>query len=835
MTTGKETKIQVTGLVQQPNPYSAAPAGSLSMAMNCVSRRKGVIEPLPGNVAQSGIVMAPDCSPIRLFNNWEQSYFISIEKFDGDQFGTELRFSDSATYYSLIFTGNTSYLMQYDPGATQATFSRFRHIISEHSAPVTVEAFSTTAHSTPRMTGLPNPLFCQPSYIADTPANSITGYVAYQAIFRKVYTHFTVDSAPSPIGVGNGSSGSALFVTVYFDPNKDPVRAGDNIVLYRVQQQATFNLLGDDYRQVSVYEITSTDIANGYALIQDRVLDADLGKGAPLYTNSLQEGITQTNLMPPPCVDVATYNDTTFYVSKSSWPIVSLSVPGKFGTLAGGTADVRKNGIGFRTVSSADSTASVNTLSDIPDVTGIAVGQVVVASSAGFPVGTKVTNISGGPPYTITFDQNASTTFVGGTAFICDTVSVRAYKGVSLVASGYVPLVVDLDNWIPALAAAVPGIKVQINSPYDPAASTIPGLDFAVWSPISGIYDRLEVDVTNGQNYANRGTMTGTTGTYRSIQDNAINRAYYSKTSLPEAVAPVNFLDVGNERVLKLWPSESALFAFCTDGLWRITGSGTDWTVNQIDKTVSLVHPDCVTGGENTIFAWCVAGISSVGENGAQVISREAIGPDLDSYMNAVRIAGAPFSFGPQMTFDHRKRELWLNIALRGTSSFSHLMTYIFNMDSGAFTQQTATAIRSLVYSDYLTQMWYTNELDYFLPSTSTWQDVTVVFNPIFAGELGNLKQWIDTNLFIDNIAFSGGTDSVVQILFGGETSGANNKATITATTGQNLHCWVPRRLVSKNQLVYGFTTNPDSSIKMNFRCYGFTVRYRVASETLKR
>lgn len=829
MSTSKQSTIQVTGLVIQPNPYASVPAGSLSQALNCVSRRKGVLEALPGNEALFNSMVSG--TPVRIFNQWENSYFIALQKADGVDYAEYLRFGDSNTMYTSVLLGGVTRTLRFDPGASQATYSRNRHILSEHSAPICVESFSTTSHGLPRVMGLPPPLFAKPNQGGGTPANSSNGFVSYRAIFRKRYTNFVVDSSPSPVGVTQTTAGGSLSATVYFDNVADPIQIGDLVVLYRAKTEATIAAIGDDYRQVVEYELTSADIVAGVATIQDRVMEADLEKGAPLYTNSRQEGATQANLMPPACVDVATYNDTTFYVTKNSWPVVSLSIPGSLGGLS--TVDQRLNGIGIRTITGANLLGSPN-VTGVADVTGIGLGQLVIAPGR-YSAGTRVLSVSGAGPFTVTMDTNAIGASGAAPMFIVDTLEVRGYKDGALVTSGYAPMTVDLDLFARDLAAAVPGIKVQINSVYEESGGRIEALDFAIWSPIPGIYDRIEVDVTNGGNYATRGTVVGTLGSHTSIQDTKTNRVYYSKTSLPEAVPPLNFFDVGNERVMKLWPSESALFAFCTDGLWRITGSGTDWTVNQLDRTTSLVHPDCVDATDNKIFAWLTEGISAVGENGAETISREAIGPALDAYLTEVRLAGAPFSWGPQLACDHRRREVWLNIATRGTSSFFHLQTYIFNFDSGAFTHQTATPIRSLAYSDYRTALITCDSTNYFVPSATTWQSVTVTFNPIFAQDLGQLKEWIDTNLFIDNVSFAGGSNSVVQILFQGETAGANNKFTVDSTTVQNLHCWVPRRASSKTQLVFGFKTNPDTSIKMNFRCYGFTVRYRVASETIKR
>jgi hypothetical protein len=200
------------------------------------------------------------------------------------------------------------------------------------------------------------------------------------------------------------------------------------------------------------------------------------------------------------------------------------------------------------------------------------------------------------------------------------------------------------------------------------------------------------------------------------------------------------------------------------------------------------------------------------------------------------------------MTGDNYRKELWLNLSLAPRVYSDENLpqqfftSYIFNMDSGAFTTQSETQIMCLAYNPYLMRTVTavydgvtTSKL--YRPSTQLWCKPRVVFNPLVAGDMGTLKQWMDVNFFFQEMQLQSGFIQGL-ILASFDEQDAPSERVVTASTVDKSHYWVPRRCAMKEQLIVGFSTVViDDSITgtFDFNLYGFTVRFRVASDTLKR
>jgi len=104
------------------------------------------------------------------------------------------------------------------------------------------------------------------------------------------------------------------------------------------------------------------------------------------------------------------------------------------------------------------------------------------------------------------------------------------------------------------------------------------------------------------------------------------NRVYFSKTSQPEAVPLVNYLDVGGkddpiERIVAL---RDNLFVMKTDGVYIITGSSpSTFGVKLLDNSVSIIAPDSAAILNNQIYMLSTQGIATISDGGVGVISRK--------------------------------------------------------------------------------------------------------------------------------------------------------------------------------------------------------------------
>lgn len=850
--TTKTTVIPVSGLQRGPNRLNCQP-GSLNIANNCVLRRQGVLQPLEGNevyeVWPGKDIPVPDTrDPVRMFVPQKEKYAFTVAKTTGtpnagtgsdvDDFLLTIFNDTTFDNYSSVMIGTTFRDLAFRPGETHMTFHRNRHFITTKDGPLAIEALdSGTDWGTPRISGLPPPVWISNAgaIVAGQPAIlSVSNYFAYRATFLRFSEEkdsFQVMGAPtSPSVVFNpGGTPAAITLRVYFW-DEDPVTESDWIVLYRTAQQDSVDALGDDYREVCRIQLTSTDITNEYVEIQDTVFDSFRSSGAPLYTNSLQEGATRANYPPPLSKDICTFKDTTFYATRDTWPAVTLSIPAAFGDV---TSTDRATGIGTRGLT-GDITIGGTSITNVSsaDAVGLKFGQAI--RGTGVQAGTIIgTPIPTGPTYSVPLTIATTAAIVGGSFFTMDQVRIDGTS--TPITIGDISGTSAIREF--ALALQPYGIKIITGGTYYETANTIEGgVTFVLWVPYGS---EFEVALTNGQNYSPRFTGVFSTNTrpILSISDKQTNRLYFSKTSLPEAVTPLSYIDVGTGNILKMWSNTSAMFVLSTDGLWRVTGDGTNWNVDQIDPTVRLLHPDCVGSLGNDIYAWVSSGLAQINESGAVTFSTDAIGPDLDANADTYLALGAPYLWGPSLAGDNYRREIWLNLnqpRVVGTSARVYDGAYIFNLDTKAFTTQTETEISVLAYAPYLLRLLTLDREDVFVPSDTTVTLAQVEFNPITAGDPGYLKGWIDLNWFLQNIVTSGDT-GLVQGLFDGETSSPFNIRTITSTTGKKLHFLIPRRCSLKEQLIAGFQTLDLDGQRVNFDLLGLTIRSRVASETFKR
>lgn len=115
------------------------------------------------------------------------------------------------------------------------------------------------------------------------------------------------------------------------------------------------------------------------------------------------------------------------------------------------------------------------------------------------------------------------------------------------------------------------------------------------------------------------------TAVAESSDDNArVNRIFYSKYQQPEAVPLVNFLDVGDsdKPIIRIFPLRDSLFIFKEEGLYRISGEVSPFSLSLFDTSCRLIASDSLGVTANVIFGFTKKGIETVSESGASLISR---------------------------------------------------------------------------------------------------------------------------------------------------------------------------------------------------------------------
>lgn len=149
---------------------------------------------------------------------------------------------------------------------------------------------------------------------------------------------------------------------------------------------------------------------------------------------------------------------------------------------------------------------------------------------------------------------------------------------------------------------------------------------------VDGVY---EIDYVNTTQFritpASAVTVVGTSAAFESIlvaegssNEEQPHRVYYSKYQEPEAVPILNYFDIGatDKAILRIFPLRDSLFVFKQDGLYRISGETTPFTVALFDSSCILIAPDSVAVSNNQVYGWTTQGVSIITEAGVNIISR---------------------------------------------------------------------------------------------------------------------------------------------------------------------------------------------------------------------
>jgi hypothetical protein len=877
----KATTVRVSGLALQTNPLDGeAPLGSLKVADNVYLRRPGILEPankltsttltgFPGGVNQMVLKSSADA-----FDNYV-SNFVRATGANDDAAGLQIQDVGTGTsaYFSAVRSKDSATpdrTLQFQPGRTFTTYSRDRRIYSGEQAPVTLTRDMAGSSWELRIAGLQQPNGVQARTSAIAPLAAVTiapasSQAYYRAVFYRKYQNYTLVSAPSAATmlINSGAAAFAVKVDVNWPDESTPANVGDICIIYRTKFVSIGTDPGSVFQECTRGTLDSTAVANGLITIRDLCPDNNLGP--ELYTNEGQEGATQANYPPPDSRGVCTYNDTTFYVMNRDWPAVNDIGINDFGSINGGAVVGVYSATNATTLSAGanvivfsgnlTSNLSVGMVVSQADIFTGAIGYVSSVTYSAGPNQTSVTiNNSYGLAGTITGGPlTAGTT----TFYVADSVRfhVTLYSGGT---ADYLCWYRDTDPWlIPAnFGSGSSQLRSLVVSSID--AYNTPAVSMSFTQAQTGRIQSFEIYVSHGYAYTRLDTVDSTTqiGMRASVQSTSTSRLYYSKTSLPEAVPPSNYFDVGYGRILRLVTDNNSLYAFCTDGVYRITGAGNDWTVIQISKTQRIVHADAVCTQNGQVFAWCADGLYLVSENGCTNLSTAAVGPSLN-LLGGTQLAYFSDKWGTFLASNDYERELYLssNTWFNDTGNWVHNGTYVFNLNTGSWSTRSTIAPQSAAYVPQLSVLYFPRNAStssaslYYDVDGNGWEAPTVVFNDFAAGAPGFLKQWIDANLLIDphTISYKYASppsytkNCKMQFLFDNDAAVAQstNYRYSTEKSLPREHIWVPRRTALKDVLTVGFVSlavdDHAVAVSVYFQLQGITLRYRVASETFQK
>lgn len=803
--------VRPLGLMTTPNPNGQYPPGAMSIADGLVLRKAGTLATCPGLQNTVTLSGANNDDLIRLLMPLSAGHVYAFNHTTGNVW-TVWENANTAALPSIV-TGGTALFSQ---ARVQATRSRDRMIVNSLRGCMVGDSMapSNSTERALRVAGLPQPSIFPINFAFPTngpiPAGVTIGYSAL--ITREFADGYIVKSVPAPAIRYNNVGVNTLQLTIRISwINAGVVKAGDFVEIYRTDGLATASPdadPGSTMKLVSRVQLTATDITNALIDIVDRqAMTAPFytTTGRELYTNPYQEGSLGSNRQPDTCQSLATYKGFTFYGNLTERAQVVLSVPGSvFGSALSRNAYRRANGIGAR-LTNGTSTLGNPTITAVPvaDIVGIVAGQYWFDGSGIFAIGTRVVSVGA---TSITMNANA---LVGGAFTDKIIVDIIELDGVTFPISGAATIGVS------------PVYETSNNQSvsYDSGA-TSDGLVTVVEQAV--VYG----SIAGSQNITVRGTrgafysppipeFNATVQTFSPVTTKNLMR--WSKDSEPEHVPSSNETQVGTGTIIAFVSTKDALWIFCTDGIYRLSGDGGVWRIDQVAPGCILCGPRCATNLKEVVYAYTNYGLVAVVDSGIVPISDQIVRGSFP---------GPPFA----ETADLLIGRMDIESEVLFSASSAVAQTIIFNTTTKAFTTNGFIQVTAFAYQDQptsgLARLLIARANTGSKPEYAEWQQFSTSyvqpqanFRPIDDGHPMLNKQWIDvTYMFRSEAAgltLIGSADGVTQGT-GIVTGRQDGEAAI--------NIGLDRAHAIRTKLSPGFVLLTPITATTNF--YGFSARY---------
>jgi hypothetical protein len=629
----QQLTIAPAGLFTDPNPLSAAPDGAMAEALNVVIARPGVVEPRPGLQAQSSFTSIANDEDI-----------IRMVPFEGDILVLTKDVSDG-TGHAYWYSANDDMVQAGSfMGATSAwTFT----VGQAHAAAMGGNLYITSSEGVFRCTapgddnayraGIPRP----PPTIVDLETTGGINYPfaaetswAYRICETLTAGRLTVRSAPSSRVLERSYTGTAAsYVEHTF------ARTPGNVSeFYRSEIASAWDgSPSDELSMIGTAAASSSEFNDDASTTGIR--------GASLYTNATQQGALLENGLTPLCRDVASFREMPFFAGATRAPTMTFDVLA-FGFDWRGLNDSYSDRLTYLACSGGGVTVTLGS----PTITGLTAAQVAklrvgmrVCDTAGipdggvadaqFPVSTYITVVGA---TSITLNNNA---LANGTDFIAmdwmeiavtdagGTQTERVFF--SNLSSG--TYTIQSREAIPLAGTDVGGpqlLAAKFSSLFTDPLVTMSAFGDGIVSPWTFLIESFAYDVTSiTVKISNEGAtperIDRTTGKTATASGSAATLAW-GKPGEPEHVPPGYFTEIGaaDKAILRVLPTRDSLLVFKEDGTWRVSGYSPDsLQVDELDRTMRLVHPDAACEWDGQVAAWTNKGVMLVSDGGAQEIS----------------------------------------------------------------------------------------------------------------------------------------------------------------------------------------------------------------------
>lgn len=321
--------MKMAGLFTHPNPFSEAPLGALVKAKNMVVDKEGVVETRRGLKKYGTLLTLAGSEKINAILNYKDAlivHYASKLARDSDGLGTW-------TDYSGTFVAPTNAV------AIRGLEANKNFYFTTSAGVKKLDSISGTPGSAGMYKGLDG----------TATSTGATGFLAdnNQVAYRVVWgitdaNNNLVLGAPSQrflgLNVGSGTTKDmSLVITI-----PDGVTTSHFFQVYRsVASGGATTVPNDELALVYEANPTAGQITAKSITFTDSVVESL--RGTLLYTNPSQQGISQSNDIPPLCQDMAFYKNQTFFantISKQRRIITLISVGGTIGIQANDTLTI---------------------------------------------------------------------------------------------------------------------------------------------------------------------------------------------------------------------------------------------------------------------------------------------------------------------------------------------------------------------------------------------------------------------------------------------------------------------------------------------------------------
>jgi hypothetical protein len=809
--TSRQTVVAPLGLILLPNPYGQYPAGALAQAQNVVCRAPGELWQAPsfGNFTTFGANgnLVQKMFPIDAGHiyTWDRDTgTLTWRVRDPFISNTAVAIPSIASVFGLFF----------DTGQIWPIRARERMLVNTRTCGVFVGdnmAPPTTADAALRSAGMPQPhmRFNGAGLGSVIPGNTTVGYAA--VLKRTFADGYEVVSVPSPVAVFSAiSSTQDPGFTVLWSSTAGVV-AGDLIEVYRTdgtpnQGSQTVDP-GDTLKLILTRTLTSGDIsASLYTFTDTQVMQAPFFQttGRELYTNPGQETALQANRQPNIVEAMAKFQNYVFFGAVTERPAWTWAVPAGMGSSQSASvpAVYRASGLGNR-AGLGTITSGSNTITGISaaDIVGVKVGQSWSGALTSFASGTTVTAVG---TTTITMSANAlgnAAAFSLQDRIILDGVPIDLFNYNSLLQptmSNYEVTTDQAVNVATLATGVVLGTTITIE-PVRPAQSTI------------------TVTATNGANYMPPVPEFGSTAQTFS-RKRTPNLLQWSKDSQPESVPPSNEINIGQGTIISMFATKNALWIFCTDGLFRLSGDAPPWRVDIVDPSLILVAPQAAVQMRDTIYAYCNYGVVAISDSGIVELTQ----PILNE-----QFPGPPYSATPTIILERNELDdeviVWLggapiyiyNINQKAWTTFTGVIN-ITSTTALAFQRSPATGPAGVLFG--ISGPAFGSSYSLWNPSGTTYLPAIVRYQPNFGDDDPLImKQYVDETLLFQT------SDAAKTVTV---TEAGTSIASVALTTHNNDSygtVGVPRTVAITQTSSPGFTMTSSST---QFRFRGISQRF---------